>query len=148
MKDRNRILPIFHDVNLFHVQKQRGTFEKAFDKHEERFQDYLEKVQAWRDALTKVCNFAGWTSNDRNEVQVIEEIAEALWNKLHSRLSPMEKLPPTSIHNLVAFTSISVNEDYRDHNHPIHITDMTATSVEWNFLITNLGLEILSAAFD
>ncbi|PRQ24785.1 putative TIR domain-containing protein [Rosa chinensis] len=131
MKDRNRILAIFHDVNLFHVQKQRGTFEKAFDEHEERFQDDLEKVQAWRDALTNVCNFAGWTSNDRNEVQVIEEITEALWNKLHSRLSPMEKQHPTSTHNLVAFTSISVV--YRDHNHPIHITYMTATSVEWNF---------------
>ncbi|XP_062019736.1 uncharacterized protein LOC133736306 isoform X1 [Rosa rugosa] len=148
MKDRNRILPVFRDVNLVDVQKQKGTFEKAFDKHEERFQDDLEKVQAWRDALTKVCNFAGWTTNDRNEVQVIEEITEALWNKLHSRISPTEKLQPTSTHNLVAFTSISVNEDYRDHNHPIHITDVTATSVEWNFLITNLGLEILSAAFD
>ncbi|PRQ24782.1 putative TIR domain-containing protein [Rosa chinensis] len=148
IKDRNRILPVFRDVNLFHVQKQKGTFEKAFEKHEERFQDDLEKVQAWRDALTQVCNFAGWTTNDRNEVQVIEEITEALWNKLHSRLSPTEKLHPTSTHNLVAFTSISVNEDNHDHNHPINITDVTATSVEWNFLITSLGLEILSAAFD
>ncbi|KAM5562366.1 hypothetical protein ABKV19_017542 [Rosa sericea] len=148
MKDRNRILPVFHDVNLFHVQKQEGIFEKAFDKHEEWFQDDSEKVQAWRDALTEVCNFAGWTTNDRNEVQVIEEITEALWNKLHSRLGPTEKLHPTATHNLVAFTSISVNEDYRDHNRPINITDVTATSVERNFLITSLGLEILSASFD
>ncbi|KAL6216454.1 hypothetical protein ACLB2K_009677 [Fragaria x ananassa] len=56
MKDRNRILPIFHDVNLFHVQKQKGTFEKAFAKHEEMFQDDLAKVEAWRDALTKVAH--------------------------------------------------------------------------------------------
>ena len=65
MKDRNRILPIFHDVNVSHVQKQKGTFEKAFNKLQERFHDALAKVDAWRDALTKVCNFAGWTSNDR-----------------------------------------------------------------------------------
>ncbi|XP_004291208.1 PREDICTED: TMV resistance protein N-like [Fragaria vesca subsp. vesca] len=90
MKDRNRILPIFHDVNLFHVQKQKGTFEKAFAKHEEMFQDDLAKVEAWRDALTKVCNFAGWTSNDRNEVQVLEEITEAVWNKIHPRPRPTD----------------------------------------------------------
>ncbi|KAL6195135.1 hypothetical protein ACLB2K_030756 [Fragaria x ananassa] len=89
MKDRSRILPIFHDVNFFHVQKQKGTFEKAFDKHEEMFQDDLAKV---------------------------------------------------------AYTSINVNQGNR--NHPMHTTDLVDTSAEWNFLITNLGLEILSAGFD
>nr|XP_011459010.1 PREDICTED: uncharacterized protein LOC101311535 [Fragaria vesca subsp. vesca] len=146
MKDRNRILPIFHDVNLFHVQKQKGTFEKAFAKHEEMFQDDLAKVEAWRDALTKVCNFAGWTSNDRNEVQVLEEITEAVWNKIHPRPRPTERVHPTSTHNLVAHTSIKVNEGNR--NHPMHTTDLVDTSAEWNFLIANLGLEILSAGFD
>ncbi|XP_050365255.1 TMV resistance protein N-like isoform X4 [Argentina anserina] len=140
MKDRNRILPIFHDVNLFDVQKQKGTIEKAFDEHEEMFRDDLAKVEAWRDALTNVCNFAGWTSTDRNEAQVVEEIVEALWNKLH----------PTSTHTPVAFASINVIEDNRNGSgkHLMHSTDVAATSVEWNFLITNLGLEILSAAFD
>ncbi|KAM5562363.1 hypothetical protein ABKV19_017539 [Rosa sericea] len=127
MKDRNRILPIFHDVNLSHVQKQKDSFGKAFDEHLKRFHDDLSKVEAWRDALTKVCNFAGWTSNDRNEVEVIEEITEALWNKLHFRQSPKEKLHPT-------YTFLEST----------HL----ATPVEWIFLLTNLGLEILSAAFD
>lgn len=151
MKDRNRILPIFHAVNVSHVQKQKGTFEKAFDKHQETFHDDLAKVNAWRDSLTKVCNFAGWTSNDRNEVEVIEEITEALWNKLHSILDPEEKVHPTftlleSTQNLVAITRISSTQENRVSDEPKHITE--ATSVEWIFLLINLGLETLSAAFD
>ncbi|XP_062022562.1 uncharacterized protein LOC133738902 [Rosa rugosa] len=152
MKDRNRILPIFHDVNLSHVQKQKDSFGKAFDEHLKRFHDDLAKVEAWRDALTKVCNFAGWTSNDRNEVEVIEEITEALWNKLHFRHSPKEKLHPTRTFlessHLVALANISSPQQNREHDKPKKITDARATPVEWIFLLTNLGLEILSAAFD
>ena len=38
----------------------RGTFAKAFAKHEERFKDNIEDVDAWRAALEQVASIAGF----------------------------------------------------------------------------------------
>ncbi|CAL2264639.1 unnamed protein product [Prunus armeniaca] len=59
------ILPVFYDVDPSDVRKQMGTFAEAFNKHKMKFKKEKEKVQRWRDALTKVGNIAGWTSKDR-----------------------------------------------------------------------------------
>ncbi|BFG34511.1 hypothetical protein CerSpe_207850 [Prunus speciosa] len=75
------ILPVFYDVDPSDVRKQMGTFAEAFNKHEKNFKK--EKVQRWRDALTKVGNIAGWTSKDRDESDLIKEIVEEVCNKVH-----------------------------------------------------------------
>ena len=59
------VLPIFYDVDPSTIRKQMGTFAQAFGKHEERFKDCIEKVQAWRTALTEVANLKGWHVQDR-----------------------------------------------------------------------------------
>ena len=59
------VLPIFYDVDPSTVRKQVGTFAQAFAKHEKRFKDYIETVQAWRTALREVSTLKGWPVRDR-----------------------------------------------------------------------------------
>lgn len=47
------VLPIFYDIEPFHVRHQMGSYGKALAKREERFKDNIEKVQKWRMALVK-----------------------------------------------------------------------------------------------
>lgn len=83
METRGTILPIFYHVDPSDVRKQMGSFAEAFTKHEENFRKDMAKVRQWREALFKVANFSGWTSKDRYETELIKEIVEVLWNKVH-----------------------------------------------------------------
>ncbi|BFG40689.1 hypothetical protein CerSpe_269630 [Prunus speciosa] len=62
MEDAKRILPIFYDVDPSDVRNQKGSFAEAFTKHEEKFSGDAEKLNRWRDALTKVANLTGLDS--------------------------------------------------------------------------------------
>lgn len=59
------VLPVFYGVDPSDVRQQRGLFEEAFRKHEERFEVHNEKVQIWRDSLKEVAEISGWDSKDR-----------------------------------------------------------------------------------
>ncbi|KAL6131378.1 hypothetical protein ACLB2K_069754 [Fragaria x ananassa] len=88
MEERGTILPIFYEVEPSHVRHQRGSFAEAFDEHEEKFGEDSKQVEEWRDALTKVANLVGWTSKDyRYETELIREIVQALWSKVHPILT-------------------------------------------------------------
>ena len=54
------VLPVFHYVDPSDVRNQRGTFAKAFAKHEEHLKDSIGNIQTWKTSLTKVANLAGW----------------------------------------------------------------------------------------
>ena len=54
------VLPIFYYVDPSDVRKQTGTFKQAFDEHEQRFKENIEKVQKWRAILKEVANISGW----------------------------------------------------------------------------------------
>ncbi|KAL6131370.1 hypothetical protein ACLB2K_069746 [Fragaria x ananassa] len=83
MEERGAILPIFYKVNPSHVRYQTGSFAKAFNKHKKEFEEDSKKVQGWRDALTKVANLAGWTSNDyRYETDLIKDVLLARRSKV------------------------------------------------------------------
>ncbi|XP_040363544.1 toll/interleukin-1 receptor-like protein [Rosa chinensis] len=86
MEARNTVLPVFYDVDPSHVRHQLGTFAEAMVKHEQRIK--VDKVQLWRDALTKLANFVGWTSKDYgSEAEVIDEIVEQVQNKVHPAIT-------------------------------------------------------------
>nr|AFP55569.1 TIR-NBS-LRR [Rosa rugosa] len=88
MEERGTILPIFYEVDPSHVRHQRGSFAEAFQEHEEKFGVGNKEVEGWRDALTKVASLAGWTSESyRYETQIIKEIVQELWSKVHPSLT-------------------------------------------------------------
>ncbi|PRQ59016.1 putative toll-like receptor, P-loop containing nucleoside triphosphate hydrolase [Rosa chinensis] len=46
MEERGTILPIFYEVEPSHVRHQRGSFAEAFDEHEEKLGEELERGTA------------------------------------------------------------------------------------------------------
>ena len=55
------VLPIFYQVDPSDVRKQKGSYGKAFAKHEEN----MEKVHIWREALSEVGNISGRDSRNK-----------------------------------------------------------------------------------
>ncbi|XP_019168421.1 PREDICTED: TMV resistance protein N-like isoform X2 [Ipomoea nil] len=62
-KRKLRVFPIFYNIDPSEVRKQSGSYGMALSKHKERFSG-SDKVQKWRDALTKVANMKGWDLQD------------------------------------------------------------------------------------
>jgi hypothetical protein len=60
--DHQVVLPVlFYDTEEpSDVQKQTGSYAKALDEHEERFQEEMEKVNKGRGALAETGNLYGW----------------------------------------------------------------------------------------
>ena len=56
------VLPIFYGVDPSDVRHQRGSFDEAFRKHEEKFSKDRMKVERWREALREVASYSGWDS--------------------------------------------------------------------------------------
>ena len=63
-KNNQLVKPVFYMVEPSYVRYQRGKFEEALTKHEERFRN---NVQRWRDALYEAADYSGWDFkvNDR-----------------------------------------------------------------------------------
>jgi len=59
---KKMIIPIFYGVDPSDIRKQKGSYEKSFIKHENRFKDNLKMVEKWRLALTESANLSGWDS--------------------------------------------------------------------------------------
>lgn len=57
------VIPVFYHVEPRHVRRQKESYATAFAKHEKRFKDGASKVQAWKVALNKAANIAGWDSS-------------------------------------------------------------------------------------
>nr|XP_025649491.1 TMV resistance protein N isoform X1 [Arachis hypogaea]XP_025649492.1 TMV resistance protein N isoform X1 [Arachis hypogaea]XP_025649493.1 TMV resistance protein N isoform X1 [Arachis hypogaea]XP_025649494.1 TMV resistance protein N isoform X1 [Arachis hypogaea]XP_025649495.1 TMV resistance protein N isoform X1 [Arachis hypogaea]XP_025649496.1 TMV resistance protein N isoform X1 [Arachis hypogaea] len=91
-----QIEAVFYGVKPCDVRYQRGTFEEAFKKHEERHDS--EKVKRWRDALTEVAAHSGWTSKNQDEAVLVKNIAQHIFEILIPKL-------PSSMKNLVGINS-------------------------------------------
>ncbi|KAK4278254.1 hypothetical protein QN277_016122 [Acacia crassicarpa] len=76
------IIPVFYRVDPSHVRKQSGSYQKAFEEHENKGIN-THQLQIWRGALTHAANLAGWScSLDRNEAELIKEIMKCVVTKL------------------------------------------------------------------
>ncbi|KAL4593847.1 hypothetical protein ACB092_M009400 [Castanea dentata] len=84
-----KVLPIFYDVSPSVVRKQKGTFKKAFTNHHKRFEDNIEKVEIWREALKKVADIKGWDLHlqNRHESKIIQDIVKRIMEELSSKSS-------------------------------------------------------------
>uniref|UniRef100_A0A2N9GIH7 ADP-ribosyl cyclase/cyclic ADP-ribose hydrolase n=1 Tax=Fagus sylvatica TaxID=28930 RepID=A0A2N9GIH7_FAGSY len=55
---KQKILPIFYDVEPFDVRHQTGSYEEAFRQHKNDFDQ--EIVQGWKKAMRVVGQMKGW----------------------------------------------------------------------------------------
>ncbi|XP_062015267.1 probable disease resistance protein At4g27220 [Rosa rugosa] len=80
------VIPIFYDVVPSDVRHQKGSFARAFTKHQEGLaqdDDYPYKLNQWRVALTKVAGLSGLESNKyRSDLELVEDIVETVCSKL------------------------------------------------------------------
>ncbi|CAM8887299.1 unnamed protein product [Rhodiola kirilowii] len=79
------VVPIYCGVGVDDVREQKGAFGDAFGRHELAFAANTWRVDKWRDALSKVARKDGWRVGDRNESDMVEQIAEELHNRLHQK---------------------------------------------------------------
>ncbi|RZC19880.1 40S ribosomal protein S4 [Glycine soja] len=49
------VIPVFYKVDPSIVRNQKETYAEVFFKHEHRFEDKIDKVHAWKSALTEAC---------------------------------------------------------------------------------------------
>ena len=57
------VLPIFYHVDPSDVRKQKGSFGEAFTKYDYE-ENWKDKVERWREALTQASNISGWDVNE------------------------------------------------------------------------------------
>ncbi|KDP31606.1 hypothetical protein JCGZ_14831 [Jatropha curcas] len=76
------VVPIFFNVDPSDVKNQRRMISEAFTRHEENFKEEMEKVQRWRQVLTKVATICGWESQQWEEMVLIEQIVTDISDKL------------------------------------------------------------------
>jgi len=83
MEYNNRILPLFFNVKADDVLLLKGKFEEAFTKYDNDGLYRSEKLQEWKDALTKVASFLGWNSRHyKTERELVNKIVEDMYNKV------------------------------------------------------------------
>ncbi|KAI9079555.1 hypothetical protein K1719_038459 [Acacia pycnantha] len=80
------VFPIFYNVNPDDVTYQKGSFRKAFAKHEKKFKGNTTKVQNWRSALSNIGNISGVDSRGKHEVDLIKNIVGDVWRFLSAKL--------------------------------------------------------------
>ncbi|XP_024042929.1 TMV resistance protein N [Citrus clementina] len=85
------VIPVFYRVDPSHVRKQSGNFGDSFSKLEEQFPD---RMQTWRIALTEAANPSGFDSHVvRPESHLIEEIANEVLERLDDTFQSESKDP-------------------------------------------------------
>ncbi|GAU28639.1 hypothetical protein TSUD_159200 [Trifolium subterraneum] len=93
-----QVLPVFYGVDPSDVRHQRGCFEDAFRKHQEKYGKNSDRVERWRDALTQVASYSGWDSKGQHEASLVENIAQHIHRKLVPKF-------PSCTENLVGISS-------------------------------------------
>ncbi|KAL6297324.1 hypothetical protein ACE6H2_005466 [Prunus campanulata] len=98
-----QVIPLFYNVDASDVRKQTGSFAQAFEKHEAGIcegKHEKEKVQRWRNALTRAADLCGEDLKNAagNEVEFIKKILRVV-NNLVNRNYQLD------IEHLVGITS-------------------------------------------
>ncbi|MED6159801.1 hypothetical protein PIB30_045547 [Stylosanthes scabra] len=90
------MVAVFYGVEPCDVRHQIGTFREAFKKHQQRHGSV--KVRRWRDTLSQVADYSGWSSKNQDEAALVENIAQHIFEILIPKL-------PSSMKNLVGIES-------------------------------------------
>ncbi|XP_058006672.1 TMV resistance protein N-like [Hevea brasiliensis] len=78
------VLPVFYCIDPTHVQELTGSFGAALAKHREVFNNSLDKVESWCQALREIAGIAGLVShNIKPDSELIKEIDKHISEKLN-----------------------------------------------------------------
>ncbi|PON31613.1 TIR-NBS-LRR-like protein [Parasponia andersonii] len=89
--DNQIAIPVFYGVNPSDVRKQQGSYASAFAAHELRFKDQMEKLQQWRNSLTRVADFSGFdSSNYGSDSKLLEAVVQDIKEKLNRIILPSD----------------------------------------------------------
>ncbi|PWA40244.1 toll/interleukin-1 receptor (TIR) domain-containing protein [Artemisia annua] len=85
------VIPIFYHVEPTDVRKQQTSFEDAMAGHKQKMEketnvekknEWAQKIEIWKNALTQVANLKGKEPKDRLETDFIEEIVTNIYHQL------------------------------------------------------------------
>ncbi|KAG6673343.1 hypothetical protein I3842_16G107400 [Carya illinoinensis] len=85
-----KVLPVFYDVSPAEVRHQRESFGEALAKLKDRLKDEM-KVQRWKKALKEVTTLSGFTLEDRNEPEIIQEIVREVLKSTNVKYLNVDK---------------------------------------------------------
>ncbi|XP_023767466.1 disease resistance protein RUN1 [Lactuca sativa] len=99
MSSNHIVFPIFYHVEPTDVRKQQSSFGDAMAKHRRmmeaetdanRRSKWAQKIELWDKALREVAGLKGKDANGRLEVELIDEILNDIFRRLHisSRFPP------------------------------------------------------------
>lgn len=102
------VFPVFYNVDPSDVEEQNGSFGEALLFHETYWGIDTERVQKWREALTKAAQLSGWHLNNGNEAKFIWRIVEKVLSQLNH----------TSLH--IAAYQVGLNNHIEEINHMLN----------------------------
>nr|XP_028958196.1 protein SUPPRESSOR OF npr1-1, CONSTITUTIVE 1-like isoform X3 [Malus domestica] len=78
------VIPVFYHINPSDVRKQHGSYADAFAQLEKRFDNSIDKVHKWRDALTTAANLSGFDYSNKSgtEANLIQKVVDHIWAKM------------------------------------------------------------------
>ncbi|KAF3449334.1 hypothetical protein FNV43_RR10062 [Rhamnella rubrinervis] len=83
---RQIVVPVFYQIDAFMVRDQTGSYAVAFEKHEERFKNDIEKVNQWRKALKDATYLHGLDSKEyRSGPMLVRKIVNDIWLQLRKK---------------------------------------------------------------
>ncbi|RXH97808.1 hypothetical protein DVH24_010133, partial [Malus domestica] len=115
------VIPIFYDTLPSDVRKQRGSY--ALDPLEQRFENSIDKVRKWRDALTNAANISGFDSKNYG-----------LWIWLLLLLHPLLLLADAAVtkkyHVFISFRGEDTRRTFTSHLHAALLEKKITTYVD------------------
>ncbi|KAL8090316.1 hypothetical protein AgCh_039695 [Apium graveolens] len=86
------VIPVFYNIKPSVGRHQMETFEKAFIKHNARFE--TEKVDNWRRVLKEVANFSGkHISENSSEADILDEIVDEILLEINPKTLKVADYP-------------------------------------------------------
>ncbi|XP_050387260.1 disease resistance protein RPV1-like [Argentina anserina] len=80
---KHKVVPIFYETDPSDIRKLKGSFEKAFAKHERDSNIDKEELESWKSNLTRATNLSGYDSrNYQDDAKLIKDIVEDIFEKL------------------------------------------------------------------
>ncbi|CAN6685076.1 unnamed protein product [Malus baccata var. baccata] len=80
------VIPVFYHINPSDVRKQLGTYAAAFAQLEKRFDNSIDNMHKWRDALTTAAKLSGFhfsnESGTETEANLIQKVVDHIWTQL------------------------------------------------------------------